>query len=88
MATMKPHLQARRVTALVLGDPAVASAATWMEIGPRESGVTVMSEQFARRRLPPPALAAMRESACFYMCVTDLDATARRFPAAASASRS
>ena len=80
MAKTNSSIRNCRVTALVLGDPVSERSATWMEIGPRECGVMVMSETFARRRLPPQALAAMRAGACFYMCVDDIDEAAAHIP--------
>ena len=80
-------MRARRVTALVLGDPGLVlddrgfdHAATWMEIAPRNDGVTVVSETFARKRLPAPAIEAMRSEPCFYMCVDDIGAAVAHVP--------
>lgn len=80
MANIKSSAYARRVTALVLGDPSSEQGADWMEIGPRQRGVAVVSETFARRRLPAPAYAAMRSSACFYICVDDVGKAAAHVP--------
>ena len=71
--------RARRITTLVLGEPALGPAANWLELA-REAGVTVVSEKFARRRLPAPALAAMRSKPCFYMCVDDVGAAVAHVP--------
>lgn len=70
----------RRVTALVLGEPSLDHAANWMEIAPIADGVTVVSERFARRRLPAPALASLRSKPCFYMCVDDIRAAVAHVP--------
>ena len=73
-------MRARHVTALVLGDPGLGHAANWMEIAPRVDGATVVSEKFARRRLPAAALEAMRSKPCFYMCVDDVSAAVAHVP--------
>lgn len=73
-------MRARHVTALVLGKPELEHAANWLEIGPRDAGCTVVSESFARRRLPAPVLAAMRDNPCFYMCVDDISAAVANVP--------
>ena len=73
-------MRARHVTALVLGDPGLGHAANWMEIAPRHDGVTVVSETFARKRLPAPAIEAMRSKPCFYMCVDDVGAAVAHIP--------
>lgn len=73
-------MRARHVTALVIGDPALGHAANWMEIAARHDGVTVVSETFARKRLPAPAIEAMRSKPCFYMCVDDVAAAVAHVP--------
>lgn len=72
--------QSRHVTALVLGDPTLAPNANWMEFSPRENGVTVVSEKFAKRRLPAAALAALRYEPCFYIRVDDLASAVAQVP--------
>ena len=72
--------QSRHVTALVLGDPTLAPNANWMEIASCENGVTIVSERFARRRLPAAALEALRSDPCFYMRVEDLASAMAQVP--------
>jgi hypothetical protein len=65
-------LHSRRVTSFMLGDPTRRGEESWLEIGPHSGGVTLVSENFARPRLPPAVLAAMRTEPCFYICVDNL----------------
>ena len=51
-----------------------------MEIAPSENGVTIVSERFARRRLPAAALAALRSEPCFYVRVDNLASAVAQVP--------
>jgi hypothetical protein len=72
-------VRSRRVTSLMLGDPAVCGGDSWLEFAPQD-GVTLVSEAFARRRLPAAALSAMRTSPCFYICVDSIADTIASVP--------
>ena len=51
-----------------------------MEIAPSENGVTIVSERFARRRLPAAVLAALRSEPCFYVRVDNLASAVAQVP--------